>query len=121
MRKVRRSELSADTPVFGALADPVRRSLLLKLAESGPRTATQLATGYPMTRQGVLKHLGILEAAGLVDACKQGRERRYTFKPGPLAELERWRRAITARWERRLLRLKSILEQEKDGVHSTIR
>lgn len=102
----------AQQMVFDALADPTRRSLLSTLAEYSPKTASQLAREYPMTRQGVLKHLVILEAAGLVAVQQAGREKRYTLTPGPLSELEQWVQDIGARWDERLLRLKHMLEQE---------
>ena len=76
--------------LFAALADPMRRGLLVNLAEHSPRTATQLAQEYPITRQGILKHLTILEDAGLVAVHQAGREKRYTLTPEPLEELEQW-------------------------------
>lgn len=97
--------------IFAALADPVRRSLLLKLAEESPKTATQLARDYPITRQGILKHLTVLEDAGLVAVQQQGRDKRYTLTPQPLTELEGWVKDVGARWDERLLRLKTLLEQ----------
>lgn len=101
--------------VFDALADPMRRSLLVKLAEYSPKTATQLAQEYPITRQGILKHLTVLEAAGLVAVHQEGREKRYTLTPEPLSELEQWVKEIDAKWDERLLRLKVWLEQEQAG------
>ena len=98
--------------LFAALADPMRRSLLVNLAEHSPRTATQLAEEYPVTRQGILKHLTILEHAGLVAIHQVGREKRYTLTPEPLEELEQWIEEIGAKWDQRLLRLKTWLEQE---------
>ena len=96
--------------LFAALADPVRRGLLANLADHSPRTATQLAGDYPITRQGILKHLTILESAGLVAAHHSGREKRYTLTPEPLEALDRWIDDLGARWDERLLRLKSLLE-----------
>ena len=55
---------TAPQPIFAALADPMRRQLLEDLAENSPRTATHLAAGRPITRQGVLKHLNVLADAG---------------------------------------------------------
>ncbi len=101
--------------VFAALADPMRRKLLVNLAENSPKTATQLAKEYPITRQGILKHLDILEGAGLVAVYQQGREKRYTLTPEPLSELDQWIKEITARWDERLLRLKTFLENEAAG------
>ena len=99
--------------LFTALADPLRRSLLENLAEHSPRTATQLAEDYPVTRQGILKHLTILEHAGLVAIHQVGREKRYTLTPEPLEELEQWIEDIGAKWDERLLRLKTWLEHEQ--------
>jgi DNA-binding transcriptional ArsR family regulator len=87
--------------------------LLLDLAEHSPRTATQLAAAYPITRQGVLKHLNILEEAGLVTVYQRGREKRYTLTPEPLSELEQWIQEIGAKWDERLLRLKNFIESEE--------
>jgi DNA-binding transcriptional ArsR family regulator len=104
-----------DTAVFAALADPMRRKLLADLAENGPKTATQLAKEYPITRQGILKHLHILEEAGLVTVYQRGREKRYTMTPEPLTELDQWIKEINAKWDERLLRLKAYLESEEVG------
>ena len=97
--------------IFAALADPMRRTLLVKLAETSPKTATQLAQEYPITRQGILKHLTVLEAADLVAVHQEGREKRYFLTPEPLNELEQWIDSISAIWDERLLRLKTWLEQ----------
>jgi DNA-binding transcriptional ArsR family regulator len=99
--------------LFTALADPMRRSLLANLAEYSPRTATQLAEEYPVSRQGILKHLTVLEHAGLVAIHQVGREKRYTLTPEPLKELEQWIEDIGAKWDQRLLRLKTWLEGEQ--------
>jgi DNA-binding transcriptional ArsR family regulator len=104
------------TPIFTALADPVRRSLLANLAEQSPRTATQLAEEYPITRQGILKHLRVLEEAGLVVVYQEGREKRYFLTPQPLGELEAWIQEISAKWDQRLLRLKAFVENEEPGA-----
>jgi DNA-binding transcriptional ArsR family regulator len=101
-----------DAPVFSALADPMRRKLLLHLAEQSPKTATQFAKEFPITRQGILKHLDILENAGLVAVQQKGREKRYTLTPEPLSEADRWIKRINAKWDRRLARLKAFVEKE---------
>ena len=101
-----------DAPIFAALADPMRRSLLVTLAEYSPKTATQLAEDFPITRQGILKHLRVLEQAGLVSVHQVGRDKRYTLTPEPLDELERWIKELEAKWDGRLLRLKTLIESE---------
>lgn len=103
-----------ETLLFAALADPTRRQLLATLAADGPKTATQLATAAPITRQAILKHLTVLDEAGLVTVHQHGREKRYTLTPEPLTEVEEWVRTISAMWETRLLRLKTLLEAAED-------
>jgi DNA-binding transcriptional ArsR family regulator len=87
--------LSTDTPVFAALAHPVRRSLIVNLAANSPRTATQLARDYAITRQGIRKHLQILEKASLVVVSQEGRDKRYSLTPTPLSEVDQWIREIS--------------------------
>jgi DNA-binding transcriptional ArsR family regulator len=99
--------------IFTALADPMRRDLLMNLAAKSPRTASQLAEEYPITRQGILKHLKILEDAQLVTVSQHGREKRYTLMPEPLNEVEQWVKDLSATWDERLLRLKTFLEQKQ--------
>lgn len=84
---------------FEALADPVRRRLLLAMAD-GPRTAGALAMAEPASRPSVSRHLRVLRETGLVAATPRGRERVYTLSPDGLApvhallaELEDARRA----------------------------
>ena len=101
-----------NTPIFAALADPMRRKLLINLAENSPKTVTQLAREYPITRQGILKHLHILRDAGLVAVHQQGRDKHYTLTPEPLSELEQWIKELNAKWDERLLRLKAFIENE---------
>lgn len=102
-----------DAPIFAALADPMRRSLLVNLAEHSPRTATQLKLDYEITRQGILKHLQILEEAGLVTVRQQGREKQYSLRPEPLREVDEWIKALGDKWDERLLRLKAFVESEQ--------
>ncbi len=101
-----------DARIFAALADSTRRDLLVNLAQNSPRTATQLAKDYPITRQGIRKHLQILEDAGLVAVYQRGREKRYTLTPEPLGDIDAWIKEISAKWDERLLRLKTLLENE---------
>jgi DNA-binding transcriptional ArsR family regulator len=105
-----------EAPIFAALADPMRRTLLLNLAEHSPKTATQLAEEYhEITRQGILKHLNVLKDAGLVTVYQHGREKRYVLQPEPLSELDQWIRDISNKWDERLLRLKNLVESQEHG------
>jgi DNA-binding transcriptional ArsR family regulator len=91
--------------VFEALADATRRAVLRDVAEHGPRTATELAAGLPITRQAVAKHLAVLRDAGLVTHERAGREARFTARLAPLDDAERWLRVTGAAWDDRLARL----------------
>jgi DNA-binding transcriptional ArsR family regulator len=97
--------------VFNALADPTRRRLMERLAD-GPTTATGLSARFPMTRQGVVKHLGALAQAGMVAKERRGREVRYRLESAPLGEASAWLTTLSARWEERLLRLKRYVEEQ---------
>jgi DNA-binding transcriptional ArsR family regulator len=99
--------------VFAALADPTRRRLVELLADGEQKTPTELAGALPITRQGVSKHLAVLEAAGLVASEQVGREKRYHFTAQPLEEPLEWIADITRQWDRRLAKLRSYLEGDK--------
>lgn len=96
--------------VLTALADPTRRSLLDALAVAGQASATVLAAGLPVSRQAVVKHLQVLEAAGLVTGARAGREVRYVVRPDPLDATADWLAARSAAWDRRLRSLKRAAE-----------
>lgn len=96
--------------VLTALADPTRRQLLDLLADAGEATATTLAERLPVSRQAVVKHLGVLDAAGLVSGDRVGREVRYVVRPTALDATARWMSARAAAWDRRLARIKRIAE-----------
>jgi DNA-binding transcriptional ArsR family regulator len=73
--------------VFGALADPTRRTILEMLRDTHERSAGELAASFPgISRVAVSKHLGVLLRAGLVDVRKDGRRLLYSLNDRPLAE-----------------------------------
>jgi DNA-binding transcriptional ArsR family regulator len=88
--------------VFGALADPTRRSLVRSVAQDGPVTATELADRLPISRQAVAKHLGALRDAGLLAGEKAGRETRYCLTPEPFDAAAAWMADVGDQWDRRL-------------------
>ncbi|MFD9539019.1 ArsR/SmtB family transcription factor [Streptomyces sp. NPDC060022] len=102
--------------VLGALADPTRRRLLDLLAAQGEATATTLAEGLPVSRQAVVKHLAVLDAAGLVTGGRVGREVRYTVRPAALDATARWMATLATDWDRRLADIKRVAEAaERDS------
>lgn len=92
--------------LFGALADPTRRLLLQRLVEHGPQSATRLAEGGTLTRQGVTKHIQALETAGLVSAQRVGREVQYRATTAQLASAVTWLLDAGSGWDRRVDRLR---------------
>lgn len=97
-------------PVLAALADPTRRRVLDAVASRGEATATMIAAELPVSRQAVVKHLGVLDQAGLVTGRKAGRETLYTARPEPLDNAARWMDAVAAEWDARLARIKHLAE-----------
>ena len=101
-----------DDRVFKALADPTRRDLLDRLFERDGRTLLELESGLEMTRFGVMKHLKVLEEAGLVIARKQGREKLHFLNPVPIRLIhDRWIDKYTERQVSALANLKAELEE----------
>jgi uncharacterized protein YndB with AHSA1/START domain len=101
-----------DAPIFRALGDPHRRLLLDRLFERDGQTLGELAGELPaMTRQGAMKHLRVLEAAGLIVARREGREKRHFLNPVPIRRIhDRWISKYTAPWAAVLTDLKDRLE-----------
>src|SRR6058998_3571945 len=101
-----------DDGVFRALADPTRRFLLDLLFERDGRTLTELDAELEMTRFGVMKHLKVLEDAGLVVARRRGREKLHFLNPVPIRQIhDRWIDKYTERQVSALLDLKNELEE----------
>lgn len=100
--------------VFSALADETRRQIIEMLTEDGEQTATQLAERFPISRQGISKHLNIMEEAGLVTVRQQGRDKFYHLTPEPLEEASLWISAIAARWDKRLGALRDLIELDEN-------
>src|SRR5271156_2911661 len=97
--------------VFRALADPTRRSLLDELFKEDGQTLRMLEERLPMTRFGVMKHLKLLEEAGLVVTRRQGREKMHFLNAVPIRLIpDRWVNKFTAPWVTALSDLKHSLE-----------
>lgn len=96
---------------FAALAHPVRRHLLDRLAEAGEQPVKSLAEPFAMSRPAVSQHLRILLDAGLVAERRRGRERMYTLEPERLYEAHEWLRKYEQFWQDRLRALGTYLEE----------
>ncbi len=99
-----------DDALWSAIADPSRRRVLDLLVEGGTTTASSLAEQVPFTRQAVIKHLVVLEQAGLVTRQKAGREVRFRVVPGRLNEASHVMADQARLWDRRLQSIKRLAE-----------
>src|SRR4051812_17661440 len=101
----------SEIDVFSALANPVRREILMRLRR-GPRAVNDLAQGFEIGRPAVSEHLQVLRKARLVREEARGRERYYHLDPRPLSELETYLAAFNDYWKKRMAALEVLLEKE---------
>ncbi len=100
-------------PIWKALSDPTRRNLL-DLLRDQPRTTGELCARFEMSRYGVMKHLGILEEAGLVLVRREGRKRFNYLNAVPIRAIyERWVSQYAEHWAASLLALKRHVEKDQ--------
>jgi DNA-binding transcriptional ArsR family regulator len=96
--------------VFFALGDGTRLSLLSRLGSGGALSATALSDGAEVSRQAIVKHLQVLEGAGLVSSEKRGREVLYALEARRLEEARAFLEGISASWDRAIERLRRLVE-----------
>jgi uncharacterized protein YndB with AHSA1/START domain len=109
--------LSGVDAVFKALADPTRRSLLDALFREDGQTLGSLEAGLPITRFGVMKHLRLLEEAGLLVTRRQGREKLHFLNPVPIREVhDRWVSKYAEPIAATLVSLKTVLERPMEKI-----
>lgn len=104
------SDTAELAPIFAALGDATRLSLLSTLSREGPRSIAALSTHARITRQAVTKHLRVLERAGLVRSARAGRESRFAAEPQPLGAAKAYLDAVSAQWDAALARLQAHVE-----------
>ena len=101
----------APAPVFAALGDETRLSLVAKLCGGHPHSISQLAQGSRLTRQAITKHLRVLEKVGMVHSVRSGRESLFEFNPEPIEEMKKYLDRVSELWDQALGRLKSFVEE----------
>lgn len=99
-------------PVFAALGDATRLALVARLSDGQPRSIAQLTDGLDLTRQGVTKHLRVLQQAGIVASERVGRESRFAFTPAPIDEVRSYLDRVSRQWDAALGRLKAFVEDQ---------
>jgi DNA-binding transcriptional ArsR family regulator len=97
-------------PIFAALGDETRLSLVTKLSGGQPYSISQLTRGSKLTRQAITKHLRVLERAGIVHSARRGRESRFEFDPEPMAGIKEYLDFVSQQWDQALSRLKALVE-----------
>ena len=100
----------AHAPVFAALGDETRLSLLAKLYGGDRFSISQLTEGSKLTRQAITKHLRVLESVGVVHGVRAGRESLFEFDPKPMRELKEYLDLVSEQWDQALSRLKLFVE-----------
>lgn len=101
----------AYAPVFAALGDESRLSLVAKLCAGQPRSISQLTQGSRLTRQAITKHLRVLEGVGIVHSVRTGRESLFEFDPEAIEEIKKYLDLVSEQWDQALSRLKSFVER----------
>jgi DNA-binding transcriptional ArsR family regulator len=97
-------------PVFAALGDETRLSLVARLCDGQPHSISRLTQGSKVTRQAITKHLRVLEGAGIVHSVRRGRESLFEFDPQPMEDIKEYLDFVSAQWDQALARLKSFVE-----------
>ena len=101
----------AAASVFFALGDGTRLAVVKKLGSGGALSATALSEGAKVTRQAIVKHLQVLEGAGLVTHEKRGREVLYALEPRRLDDARAFLDGVSASWDRAIERLRRMVEE----------
>jgi DNA-binding transcriptional ArsR family regulator len=108
---IRRADARRLDRVYGAIADPTRRAILRTLAGGDVNVGT-LAGRFPISFNGVSKHVKVLEQAGLVHRRVRGREHWLRLRPQPLRDASRWLEHYREFWDTRLDALETFLVQQ---------
>lgn len=95
---------------FAALADPTRRSILMRLAE-GELTVMEIAKPFQMSQPAISRHLKVLERAGLISTNIRGQERPRKLETEPLKQAEDWIERYRQKWEKRYQTLDVLLNE----------
>ena len=98
-------------PVFAALGEPTRLTLVARLCQEGPLSITRLSERSPVTRQAITKHLYTLAEAGVINGVRAGRERIWQIETKRLERARRCLDEISGQWDAAISRLQAFIEQ----------
>lgn len=99
-------------PIFAALGDRTRLSLVARLGSGTSLCIAELAQDFALSRQAITKHLRVLENAGLVYSRRTGRESRFHFDPHPLEDLRKYLDLLAGQWDQALARLACLVDDD---------
>lgn len=102
--------MAEPAPVFAALGDTTRLKLIARLCGGQPQSIVQLTNGLGLTRQGVTKHLRVLERAGVVRSDRIGRESKFSLAPESIRNARSYLDTVSEQWDDALSRLQSFVE-----------
>ena len=97
--------------LFAALGEPTRLSVIDRLRDGSEHSIASIATGLPISRQALTKHLKVLETAGIANSRRLGRETVYRIDPSGLVAAERWIGDVSSQWDGAIDRLKKHVER----------
>jgi DNA-binding transcriptional ArsR family regulator len=106
-----RVKRAACAPIFAALGNATRLSVVATLCAGPPRSITQLTEDTRLTRQAMTKHLRVLQRARLVRCARSGRETRFELNPDPIAASRRYLEMVSNQWDGALERLRDFVER----------
>jgi len=109
-RAVPRQRPRSAAPIFAALGDQTRLTLVARLSGGQPRSISELTHGTRLTRQAITKHLRVLENAGLVRGTPSGRENLFQLDSAPIESMKQYLDSVSKRWDQTLARLKAFVE-----------
>jgi DNA-binding transcriptional ArsR family regulator len=104
-------KVSQVSPLFAALGDDTRLSLVARLCTRGPQSIVRLTEGAAVSRQAITKHLHTLEDAGLVRSSREGREQIWEIQPKRLGDAGRFLGLISDQWDEAIERLRVLVEK----------
>jgi DNA-binding transcriptional ArsR family regulator len=105
-------KVAGAAPLFAALGDETRLSVVARLCNGGPQSIVQLTRGTDVSRQAITKHLHALAEAGVVRSKREGRERIWEVRTKRLAEARGWLGQISAQWDEATDRLRALVERD---------
>lgn len=103
----------SSAPIFAALGDNTRLLLVNRLSDGRHYSISQLSSGLALSRQGVTKHLRVLEEAGIVVSERSGRETHFTFEPGTFTTLKAYLEYVSLQWDATLGRLQEFVAADE--------